>query len=141
MELRAVHVPRRLIRPDDRPVFIALGTWAITMAAFMSLDESGPQRVWGYPAWLILLALGGVLTIAFTYRMRSYGLRGYAAAMLVVGCVGRGCGMLMAIANGTAHTTFSGLLGLGAWTMLGFLIYFTWRSRVPLGGDGDWPHS
>lgn len=128
----------RFVRPNDRLVFLALGTWAIVMAVFMALDDSGARRVWGRPVWAILLGVGGLLTMVFTRQMASFTLRGYAAGAMVVGCVGRGLGMIMAVVNGTAHTAWSGFLGLGAWTMLGFLLYLVWRSRVPDGGDGVW---
>lgn len=86
--VREVRVPRRFVTPSDRHVFLAVGAWAVVMAVFMFLDSSGPKRVWGYPMWGVLLLIGGLLTFAFAIRMASFRLRGYAAGMMVVGCVG-----------------------------------------------------
>lgn len=135
VQLRDLKVPVHFVTPRDRWHFLAIGAWAVAMAAFMSLDETGPQRVWGYPLWALLLGLGGLATLVFTIRMASFQLRGLAAAAMVVGCTGRGFGMVLAVLNRTdANSVWAAALGMGAWTMLGFLLYFTWRSRVPVPG-------
>jgi hypothetical protein len=132
-------VPRYFVTPEDRWLFSAIATWGMAMAVFMALDDSSSQRVWGYPIWLAMLGFGGMLTLAFTVRMASMRLRGLAAAMMVVGSAGRGAGLAMGVLNHTARTTWSGMLGIGVWSMLAFLLYFTWRSRVPLpGGPRGW---
>jgi hypothetical protein len=131
---RESRVPRRYVNDEDRLVFLGISVWAMAMAAFMLADETGARRVWAYPIWGVMLGLGGLLTAWFLVRqMASFRVRGLAAAMMVVGCAGRGAGMLLAVVNGTSASLWSGLLGMGAWTMLGFLLYLTWRSRVPHG--------
>lgn len=133
-------MPLHFVTPKDRWLFLAIAAWAIVQSVLMLVDDSGGARVWGKPAWMLLLGAGGAATVVFTITMSSLTLRGWAAACMVVGCAGRGAGLLMGVLNGTAHTTASGLLGVGVWTMLAYLLYFTWRSRVPLpGGTHGWP--
>lgn len=131
-------MPQRFIQPADRGVFVAIGSWAIAMGVLMLADPTSPQRVWGYPLWGVMLVIGGALTAAFAMRMASNRLRAWAATLMVVGCAGRGIGLILGIVQGTTHSVQSGLLGVGAYTMLGFLLYLVWHSRLP---DPEGPHA
>lgn len=133
-----VRVPRRFVVPEDRRVFAAIGTWALTEGALQLLDTSASRRLWLAPLWPVMLVAGGAVMLAFLAGgMRSFLLRAWGTALLVTSCAGRAAALTLGIREGTAATPWSGWSGVGAWSMIGFLLYVTLRARVPLVEDAD----
>lgn len=133
-----VRVPRRFVVPEDRRGFVLIGLNAVFVGGVWLADPTAAERVWVAPLWSSMILLGGLITLAYAADgMRSFRLRAWSGGLLVVGYVGRGAAMTLGLVNGTAHSWQSALGGWGVLSVVGFLLYFTWRSRVPAAGGAD----
>lgn len=112
-------------------MFSAIGVWAMATGPLQLSDPTASDRLWLAPVWPILLTLGGVLAAMFARRMTNMRLRAWAASLLVLACVGRAAAMSLALIDATAHSWQSAVGGFSVWSFLGWLLYVTWRVRVP----------
>lgn len=136
-----MRVPRRFVMPEDRSGFLAIAAWAIVVGLLLLTDPSAHSRLWLAPLWPSLQIAGGVVTLVFvTQGMRSIKMRAWATSLLVIACVGRGAALTLGLLEGTAHSWQSAVAGWGIWSFIGFLLYFTWRARVPVPGGADAGH-
>lgn len=124
-------LPRRFVEPEDRHVFSAIGAWSIVVGALQLTDPSAGSRLWLAPLWPSLLIVAGVLTFAFRRQLTSVRLRAWAAALYVVATVGRAGALTLSLVDGTAHSWQSACVGIALWSFTGWLLYVTWRVRVP----------
>lgn len=134
----SMRLPVRFIQPADRPIFVAIGSWAVVTGLLLVADPTAWDRLWLAPVWPIMQAVGGVLSLIFARSMTSLALRGWASSLLVMSSVGRGASLTLSMLNGRGHSWESTLAGVALWTFIGWLLYVTWRVRVPdPGGTRD----
>lgn len=132
-------MPQRFVEPHDRLVFTLIALWALFLGGLLLADTSANDEVWLPDLWPALMIAGGLYTLLYAVLLSGRSrwvyctmrVRGLSNGLLVVGCVGRGFAAILGITEHTAESWTRAIAELAVFTMVGFLLYFTWRSRVP----------
>lgn len=124
-------MPRRFVQSRDRLTFVAIGAWALFLGVTLLWDHTIDSGVWLADLWPLMLLIGGVLTVVFSVRLSSFRLRGLSNALLVVACVGRGSSAALGLINGQLESVPRKLAEMAVFTMIGYLLYITWKARIP----------